>query len=327
MPAPGAGAAGLAPGLAGRLLERDLRSGRVAHGYAFYGEPGLGQDAAAQAWAAALLCPEGGCGGCRDCAMARDRLHPDLLWVKPEGSSLRVAQVADACSFVVRRPFQASRRVVVIEGAERLTEEAGNRLLKELEEPPPGAVFVLLASRPEAILPTIRSRCRPVPFRPWPAAEVLAGLVAEGADERMARRAAALSGGNPGRARAYLQDPEWRAAAEGVLELLSDGLGAGPVAATQWAERLKEWHGRGFAVLEWMDLALRDAFAARTGGRLAWCDAAAAEAVAAAVPPNAHGAAREALADARAALQANVNAVLTFEVLLVRLARAGRAAS
>ncbi|MBX6354049.1 MAG: hypothetical protein IRZ10_12060 [Thermoflavifilum sp.] len=52
MPAPGAGAAGLAPGLAGRLLERDLRSGRVAHGYAFYGEPGLGQDAAAQAWAA-----------------------------------------------------------------------------------------------------------------------------------------------------------------------------------------------------------------------------------------------------------------------------------
>lgn len=324
MTAPGAAPAGLAPRFAGRLLERDLRRGLVAHGYAFYGEPGLGQEEAAAAWAAALLCGAGGCGACRDCSMAAERAHPDLLWVTPDGASLRLAQAAEACAFVARRPFQAGRRVVVIEGAERLTEEAGNRLLKELEEPPAGAVFVLLASRPEAVPATIRSRLRPVVFRPWPAEAVREALRAEGVEERAARWAAALSGGNPGRARAYARDPEWRAAAEGVLELLPRVAAAGPAEAAQWAARLRDWQARGFEVLEWMDLALRDALAARTGGRPRWCDEAAAAALAAALPPSAHETARRALWEARAALQANVNPLLTFEVLLIRLARAGR---
>lgn len=112
---------------------------------------------------AALLCPGGHAGGtCDSCRRAAAGNHPDLFVVEPEGVQIKIDRVRQALVFAAGRPYESSRRVVLVLGAEELGLEAANALLKSLEEPGSHLRWILTASRPETLLPTIRSRCATV---------------------------------------------------------------------------------------------------------------------------------------------------------------------
>lgn len=179
----------------------------LAHSWLFTGPPGAGRSTAALAFAAALMCEnphEVGCGSCRGCRDALAGTHTDLVHVVPKELTIPAKFVrSEIVAKAARLPTVASHRVVIIENADRLTEEAADALLKTVEEPPERTVIVLCApsTDPEDISQTLRSRCRHL-YIPTPSNdEIVRILVAEGAPEEHARLAAATSMGHIGRAR------------------------------------------------------------------------------------------------------------------------------
>jgi DNA polymerase-3 subunit delta' len=198
------------------LLQRDVTSGRVAHAYLFSGAAGRLPLDTALAFGAALVCPSGGCGECEACTRVVHHAHPDVEILEPAGMQLLVEQVREAIRAASRRPVAGPRRVIVVEGADRMNPTAQNAFLKTLEEPPSSTTIVLLAPNPEALLETVRSRCREVIFRSPAENEVADLLVEAGADAEDAARFA-RTGGSLERASTLAQDPEAKALRDEVV--------------------------------------------------------------------------------------------------------------
>lgn len=196
-------------------------SGAMAHAWLFTGPPGSGRSVAARAFAAALQCPNGGCGECADCHTARRGTHADVHLVVPEGLSIAVQEMRKIVRTAARRPMGGRWQVVVVEDADRLTEAASNALLKAVEEPPERTVFLLCApsSHPDDVTVTIRSRCRVVPLRTPPTAAVEEVLVRRGVPGDDARWAAQAAQGHVGRASRLARDPSARERRLAVLAI------------------------------------------------------------------------------------------------------------
>jgi DNA polymerase-3 subunit delta' len=177
------------------------------HAYLFRGPPGNGGLAAAYGFAAALLCPDGGCGECATCRAALAGTDPDLHVVRRSGASVSIADLRQVVSLAQRRPLHAARQVIVVLDV-HLAALRAPALLKTLEEPPGDTVFVLLADEIVPELVTIASRCVEVPFPPVPRAELVAWLTDSGVPADMAAVVADSSGGNPERARIMVDDPD-----------------------------------------------------------------------------------------------------------------------
>ncbi|MGE5508878.1 MAG: DNA polymerase III subunit delta' [Chitinophagales bacterium] len=202
-----------------RLLREAVRRDRAAHAYLFAGPPGSGKRSLALAFAAALDCEARGtagwdgepCGECRSCRKMASGNHPDLQVIEPDGARLKIEQMREVRRENARRPYEARHKVFLIAGAETLTDEAANSLLKALEEPPGPAVFLLLTTHVARLLPTIVSRCCVVKLTPLPEATIAQALAGEGVEPGVAAAAAALSGGALGRAREVAESwDEWR---------------------------------------------------------------------------------------------------------------------
>lgn len=176
------------------LLERDVSSDRVAHAYLFSGAAGRLPLDVALAFGAALVCPERGCGRCGACLRATRNAHPDIEIIEPAGTQLLVEQVRQAVRAASLRPVGDGRRVIIVAGSDRMNPMAQNAFLKTLEEPPASTTIVLLAPSPEALLDTVRSRCREVAFRQPPPAEVAVLLEHRGVGADDARYAARVGG-------------------------------------------------------------------------------------------------------------------------------------
>lgn len=192
----------------------------MTHAWLLTGPPGSGRSTAAVAFAAALQCPDQGCGVCSICRATLAGSHPDVDLVRSETLSYGVDDARDLILRAAVVPADAPWHIVVIEDADRLTESAVNVLLKVLEEPPPHLVWLLCAPSPEDVLPTIRSRTRGVHLRTPSTAEVAQALsVRHGVDPAMAAFAARSSQGHIGRARALATDAEARRRRQEVLRL------------------------------------------------------------------------------------------------------------
>lgn len=153
-----------------RFLKRLVRTGHVPHALLFSGMAGVGKKAMALELAKLMNCPDAqgsdGCDGCPSCRKIAGGNHPDFLWIKSEGAYIKLDQIRELRDRLRYRPFEGLWRVVVIEDAHSLKEEAGNALLKILEEPPKQNLFILTTLEPQMLLSTIVSRCCHVRFQP-----------------------------------------------------------------------------------------------------------------------------------------------------------------
>ena len=181
-----------------RLLSAALADG-PAHAYLLHGPAGVGKRALARQFAAELL---------GDRARVERGIHPDLYVLEPLGEQIRIDDVRELRRDLHMRPFEAERRVYLVFGADSLNEDAADALLKDLEEPPPYAVVVLVAERVGPLPETIRSRCQLVPFRRLsePAVRQAIQKHAPELGEQEATALARVAGGRLGRA-LQLLDP------------------------------------------------------------------------------------------------------------------------
>jgi DNA polymerase III subunit delta' len=207
--------------------------GRPSHAYLFHGPCGTGKRTIARAMAAALLADQAADPVGVAARVARGT-HPDLVWVTPSGASEMLVGDIDepVVAAATRTPFEATRRVFVIERAETMNEQAANRMLKTLEEPPSFVHLILLADRPQDVLATIASRCQPVRFDPLPSERIAAGLEAEGVPAERARACARLSLGDARLARRLADDEG--AALRGAAEDLARAALRGEAASAPW---------------------------------------------------------------------------------------------
>ena len=191
----------------------------MTHAWLFTGPPGSGRSVAARAFAAALQCASGGCGTCADCHQALAGTHSDVRYVVPAGLSISVKEMRELVWRAAGAPVAGRWQIVLIEDADRLTEQASNALLKAVEEPSPRTVFLLCTPslHPDDISVTIRSRCRTVVLRTPPASAVAEMLVSEGHDPDTAAWAAAAAQGHIGRARWLARDEGARQRRTAVL--------------------------------------------------------------------------------------------------------------
>lgn len=194
----------------------------MTHAWLFTGPPGSGRSVAARAFAAALECPDRGCGHCPHCHTVLAGTHADVRSVVPEGLTISVREMRAVVQLAARRPVTGPWQIVLIEDADRLTEGASNALLKSVEEPPSRTVFLLCApsTHPEDVSVTIRSRCRVLSLRTPPAAAIAQVLVRrDGIDPATAQWAASVAAGHVGRARRLARDEEARAQRARILSL------------------------------------------------------------------------------------------------------------
>lgn len=203
----------------------------MTHAWLFTGPPGSGRSTAARAFAAALQCPDGGCGRCRECRTALDGTHADVKVVSTEGLSIKVAAMRELVQEAALRPSVGRYRVIIIEDADRLTsysDAPANALLKALEEPTPRTVWMLCAPSLEDVIITIRSRSRHVRLR-TPSIGAVAELLhrRDGADPAMALYAARAAQSHVGLARRLARDEGARIRRHDVIAMSTKIVGVG----------------------------------------------------------------------------------------------------
>jgi DNA polymerase-3 subunit delta' len=183
----------------------------MTHAWLFTGPPGSGRSNAAKAFAAALQCPNGGCGSCESCTMVLGGTHPDVALVSTDGLSIGVKEARESVRLAALSPALGRWQILIVEDADRLTDQAANALLKSIEEPARKSLWFLCATAVDDVMVTVRSRCRPVLMR-TPSVEAIAGLLAsrDGIDPAAARAAAAASQGHIGRAKLLATDEKAR---------------------------------------------------------------------------------------------------------------------
>ena len=220
-----------------QLLDRigaAARRGSLPPSLIFAGPDGVGKRMAAVALAQLFNCANvdaaaaDSCGRCPACTRIARGVHADVLLIEPgDTGAIKVEQVRDAVQRSAYRPFEGRRRVVIIDDADAALGEAQNALLKTLEEPPTASTFVLVTSRPDVLLPTVRSRCQRLRFGRLAPAEVAAVLIRDhGYAESDAHAAASLSDGSIGLALEEATD-EYVEARDAAARLLQGVAGAG----------------------------------------------------------------------------------------------------
>lgn len=183
----------------------------MTHAWLVTGPPGSGRSTAARAFAAALQCPEQGCGRCHACTTVLGGTHPDVTLVATEMLTISIEETRSLVALAQRSPSQGRWRVIVVEDADRMTERTSNVLLKAVEEPPERTVWLLCAPSPQDVVVTIRSRARLVGLRVPPPEAVARLLVArDGVDPQVAEVCARAAQSHVGIARRLARDPEAR---------------------------------------------------------------------------------------------------------------------
>lgn len=230
-------------------LEKALKEDRLAHAYLLVGPPGVGKGTVALRLAQALHCrgANSPCQQCSPCLRIASGNHPDihLLGLATSGPEARaereisIQRVRELQRMAALRPMEGPWRVFIVDGAEFLSPEAANALLKVLEEPPAGVLFLLLTVREEALPATLRSRCQRWEIRPVPRSVLEQALEEQWAlPPAQAERLARVAQGRPGWAVAMAQGTDLLEQRAVRLAELRDLLGAPQAERWRWAARL-----------------------------------------------------------------------------------------
>ncbi len=215
----------------------------VYHAWLITGPPGSGRSNMAHAFAAALLCEKDGCGECKSCLMASAGSHPDISTLATERVQISIDEVRE---LVASSQFGGSLgryRIMIIEDADRMQERSSNVLLKALEEPPAGTIWLLCAPSEADMLPTIRSRVRRVGLK-VPAVEEVARILIErdGIETKLAHQVAAEAQSHIGMARRLATSSEARSRRRETLmaALAISGVTSAVNTAERWLDIAKE---------------------------------------------------------------------------------------
>ena len=268
-----------------RLLRSALLREQVHHAYLLAGPRGVGKELLARVFATAANCeadpPEARpCGACANCrAIARGNF-PDVMWILPQAEliargllsradlenapskEIRVDEVRALSKRLSLAALRGRRKIAVIVPAEAMNERAQNTLLKTLEEPPAATTFVLVSTNPDALLPTIRSRCARVQLQPVPEERIVERLLRDGIAAPEARERAARAQGSF--SRALEEQGERRPLIEQAERALA---AADERDALDFAEANAEREAAIFAALS-LQAWLRDVLLAQTGAPL-----------------------------------------------------------
>lgn len=258
------------------LLQQFMSKGTIPHAMLFTGISGIGKLTVAKTFAMALNCRQNPpdhpqdtvdgqppCGKCPTCLKISNERHPDVIALKPQKGTLRIDQIRNLLGTLAMKPFSARHRVVIIDEAQTLTLEAGNALLKVLEEPPPDTILLLISVQKSGLLPTIVSRCRHIHFQPL-SSQDLATLLShhQGLAPEQASVIANLAGGSYEKARLLAsgkwQDMRnWLIQAVGLGQSRSQG-SAAITAAMALAAQLAQRKDRIDDILDILSTWLRD---------------------------------------------------------------------
>ena len=189
------------------FLKRIIANDKIAPAYLFTGTHGIGKTTTALAFALLLNCMDpvdgDGCTRCSSCKKINDGNHPDLIIIEPEQGKkvIGIDQIREINRHLAFSPVLGRYRIIIVDPAEKMTEEAANVFLKALEEPPPRNILILNVKDPGELLSTIVSRCQKVPFKPIPTEDMVNWLIKEGNMEiEKARVLVMLSEGSLGKA-------------------------------------------------------------------------------------------------------------------------------
>ncbi|MFT7522055.1 MAG: DNA polymerase-3 subunit delta' [Kiritimatiellia bacterium] len=310
------------------------------HAYLFEGPDGIGKRLVAQRLAMAVNCTAPSsehpppCGACASCVQIVAGTHPDVLVLEPEADRATpittVAQVRELIRKVGYHRYNGKMRVIIVDPIESLPTAAANALLKTLEEPPEGTGFVLIATHPASLLPTILSRCQRVRFSAVPEDQLTGWLQQRGHEP--ATPLARLAMGRPGVALALAQGAldERRELRTRLLQLI-DRPDLGQIfdfSKTLCAGGRASWSGKVELLLSILEDLLRDATIIGSGSDVALMDPEAADAskhLASTLWPTGLPMCVQALDDARASLAANVSGRTVIDALICRIStEAGR---
>lgn len=227
-------------------IRQAIRRDRLGHAFLFVGPEGIGKRRVATHVAQGIFCEVHDsadldpCGTCAGCRLVEAGSHPDYFeFAKPaDKHELPIDVITDLCEKLSLKPARGGRKVAVLDDVDLLNEEGANAFLKTLEEPPPGAVLILLATSVEAQLSTIVSRCQILRFSELATKEVASLLLDLGVtnDPAEAQRLAEWGTGSVGKAQ-YLSLPEWREAQSALLDQLS----AQPIRAGSLTEKMQSF--------------------------------------------------------------------------------------
>ncbi len=301
-------------------------SERMPHSVLFAGPKGVGKSMVAKVLGAALLCSnqkDRPCGVCHSCQQMSYGSHPDFLFIAPDGANIKIEQIRTLQQEVSMAPYISQRRVCIIDGAELMTTQAANSLLKVLEDPPGEIVFILIAANRQMLLPTIISRCMIISFQTLDDHVLAQALMAKGHLPQPSEVAARLSGGRLGIALAMLE-PEGLALRNQALEIMENVMEAKMEILWHRAALLEKMErDEILQIIKYITYILRDILLLVTGqgrqllfnidivedlGELAdkWNEKQLVRAI-------------KAVEAARRALQANANTRLTSEALLIKI--------
>lgn len=246
-----------------RIIRKEIEKGRVYHAYLFTGMEGIGKRLVAVNMAKALNCPDQGddaCDHCSSCQRMDKGIHPDLIQITPAGEAIKIGQIRELQRAIAFKPYEARWRVIIVDGAERMTREAANAFLKTLEEPPPWTTIILVATAGEGLPPTVLSRCHKISFNPLSQEETNKVLINHLTAEEI-HTLAPLAGGSPGRA--ISMDAEDIAK---VRSTVSSVLSPSLKRRLQLAQEIAQQGNRGALFLETLGGWLRDLIVYRETG-------------------------------------------------------------
>ena len=312
-------------------LRRSAASGRSSHAYLFLGGAGAGKRLIANTFAKALQC-EGEkrpCDSCKSCHAFNHGNHPDVIYFQPlkNGKTYTIEDVREQLLETVDlKPFQYEKKIYIIEKADTLNIQSQNALLKTLEEPPAHAVFLLLAERAEAFLPTILSRVVVMKIRPLSAETIADYLMQAGHLAEESHILSAYAQGRIGRALELVEDEGFREMRQDILGKLEALPSMSEGDAYLLAKDL-EGYKNDLRFLDIMELWYRDLLTAkslREEGYLIQRDKKDAIFRAAKEPAALLAKKAAAVRTARMRLAQNANFRLTMEVMLMDLKETGK---
>lgn len=306
-------------------LRRAIQDHKLPHAYLFVGPARVGKRTTAIALAKAINCSTQSGEACDHCAVCRriDRgVYPDVHWLEPQGQTLKIDQIRQLQELLMLQAYEGRMKVAVLDDVEKLTIEAANSLLKILEEPPQGTLFILLCQNLGGLPATVTSRAQVLRFGLAPRDRLVTLLHRHQCRPADAERVAALSGGRPGHALG-LELPKALALRAEALQLLMQAHKGDSAAilgnAEQWAKR-KNDHSSLFEMLLSLSRDLAIAQAGGGEGALMHGDLQATLApLAGSVAPATWWQVFDIIHTAQQAIIHNVNPQLAFEVMLLRI--------